>query len=123
MAKLTVFYNGRCPVCDGGIRWERNRLEPIMKSVIDWVDINSEPGRLLHHGVDLDEVRKKLHAEDDQGKLYVGVKAFAAMWRLIPSMQWAGAFISIPVISFISALIYDVFAEILYKWNRYRGRW
>ena len=88
---LTVYYNTRCPVCDAGIDWQRNKLVALVKSgVISFRDINQEPDVLAGHGADVDDVRRRLHATDESGRLIVGADVMIAIWRLDTGRGLAG---------------------------------
>lgn len=40
-SRLVVWYNTKCPVCDGGINWQRNRLVRAARAgAIEFRDIN-----------------------------------------------------------------------------------
>ena len=44
LASLTVWYNTRCPVCDAGIDWQRNKLLALVRAgTIEFRDINEQP--------------------------------------------------------------------------------
>jgi predicted DCC family thiol-disulfide oxidoreductase YuxK len=86
---------------------------------IEWLDINKEPEALAHRGVEIDEVRRKLYVEDEQGNLHVGAAAFAALWSETPRQR----LLSMPGLKTVSRWVYDAFAAVLYAWNRQRGRW
>ena len=86
---LTVFYNTRCPVCDYGITWQKRRLMAAVKAgAIVFRDINLESDALLAQGATLEDVRRRLHALDGQGRLLVGADVAAAIWRLTPGEGW-----------------------------------
>ena len=45
--RLIVWYNTRCPVCDAGIDWQRNRLLAAVRAGhIAFLDINEQPDAL-----------------------------------------------------------------------------
>jgi predicted DCC family thiol-disulfide oxidoreductase YuxK len=70
---LTVWYNTKCPVCNAGIDWQRSRLVRAARAgAITFRDINLEPDALAHLGATIDDVRRRLHGVDTQGRLYVG---------------------------------------------------
>ena len=82
---LTVYYNTKCPVCSAGIDWQRNRLVQAARTgIIEFRDINPEPDALSHFGARLEDVRRRLHAVDADGHLYVGADCAIAIWRLTP---------------------------------------
>ena len=49
MAKLKVYYNSACPVCDAGIRGQRQRMAECALD-IQWIDIHSRPQALVDMG-------------------------------------------------------------------------
>jgi predicted DCC family thiol-disulfide oxidoreductase YuxK len=119
-----VYFNSRCPVCDAGVAGQRARMASEgSRSDIEWVDINHDSNALADRGVTIDDVRRKLYVEDEQGKLHVGSEAFAALWCETPGQRGRGRLVSLPVLSAVSRWAYNAFAAALYAWNRYRGRW
>ena len=86
---LTVWYNTRCPVCDAGIDWQRNKLLAAVRAGhLSFRDINEEPAALAAYGASLDDVRRRLHATDESGRLIVGADVAIAMWQLTPGEGW-----------------------------------
>src|SRR4051794_9760722 len=70
--RLVVWYNTRCPVCDAGIDWQRNKLlSAVRAGDISFSDINEQPDALAGFGVSLDDIRRRLHATDESGRLIV----------------------------------------------------
>jgi predicted DCC family thiol-disulfide oxidoreductase YuxK len=123
-ARLTVFYNTRCPVCDYGIARQKRRLiEAVKSGVIEFRDINLEPDRLKAYGATLEDIRRRLHAVDDAGRLLVGADVAAAVWRLTPGEGWLAALTANRLTAPVSRFIYDRFADLLYTWNRRKGHW
>jgi predicted DCC family thiol-disulfide oxidoreductase YuxK len=121
---LTVWYNTRCPVCDGGITRQKRRLiEAIKAGRIEVRDINLEPAALAGHGASLEDIRRRLHATDDQGSLLVGADVAIAVWKATPGEGWLAALFGNPVALPLTRCAYDRFADLLYAWNRRKGRW
>jgi len=121
---LTVSYNTRCPVCDAGIDRQRNKLlAAVQAGTIAFRDINLEPEALAAYGASLDEVRRRLHATDAQGRLLVGADVAIAVWRLTPGEHWLGAFAGSRVVRPLARFVYDRFADLLYAWNKRKGHW
>jgi predicted DCC family thiol-disulfide oxidoreductase YuxK len=121
---LTVYYNTKCPVCDAGIDFQRNRLVKAARAgAIAFRDINLEPDALAPYGAALNDVRRRLHATDAGGRLYVGIDCAAAIWERTPGDGWLAWLVSRPVVHPIAAFCYDRFADVLYAWNRRNGRW
>src|SRR4051794_400891 len=122
--RLVVWYNTRCPVCDAGVSWQRNKLLALVRAgTVSFEDINFEPRALAAFGVSLDDVRRRLHATDQSGRLVVGADVAIAIWRLTPGEHWLAWLAGNPVILPLTRIAYDRFADLLFAWNRRKGRW
>ena len=123
-SKLTVWYNTKCPVCDGGIRWQRSRLvKAAREGAIEFRDINEEPDALAGWGADVNDVRRRLHGLDESGRLYIGAACAREIWRRTPGDGWLARLLDLPVLRQISGFGYDRFADLLFAWNRWMGHW
>ena len=89
---MTVWYNTRCPVCDAGINWQRNRLPGSRprRPRLAFLDINEQPDALARYGASVDDVRRRLHATNEAGHLIVGADVAVAMWQVTPGAGLAG---------------------------------
>lgn len=124
LPKLTVWYNTKCPVCDGGINWQRNRLVAAARTgVIEFRDINLEPEALVSRGSSLDDVRRRLHGLDEAGCLFIGADCAIEIWRRTPGDAWLARLAGLPLVRPIARFTYDRFADLLFAWNRRKGRW
>ena len=124
LPKLTVWYNAKCPVCDAGIDWQRNRLALAVKAgEIEFRDINLEPDALAHRGASIEHVRRRLHALDADGRLFIGADCAIEIWRRTPGERWLASLLGFPVMRQLSGFAYDRFASLLYAWNRRTGHW
>ena len=86
-------------------------------------DINQRPDALARFDIDVEAIRKKLHALDDQEDLLIGAEVAIAMWTITPGLTWLGHLAGNPIIRPISKKVYDVLAHFLYRWNKRRGHW
>ncbi|TGP19231.1 MULTISPECIES: DCC1-like thiol-disulfide oxidoreductase family protein [unclassified Mesorhizobium] len=121
---LTVWYNTRCPVCDAGISRQKRRLiEAVKAGRIEFRDINFEPSILSAFGASLEDIRRRLHATDAEGRLLVGADVAIAVWRMTPGESWLAALFGNPIALPLTRFAYDRFADLLYAWNRSKGRW
>lgn len=121
---LTVWYNTRCPVCDAGIRHQKQRLIQAVKAGrIAFRDINLEPEALARYGASLEDIRRRLHATDAAGRLLVGADVAIAIWRATPGEAWLASLLGNLVFLPVTRFVYDRFADLLYAWNRRNGRW
>jgi predicted DCC family thiol-disulfide oxidoreductase YuxK len=82
--KLTIWFDGSCPLCRREIALMR-RLD--LRGAIDFVDV----GEAAAAGcpVDRAELLARFHAREN-GQLLSGAAAFAAMWRAIPLLRPLG---------------------------------
>ena len=122
--RLVVWYNTRCPVCNAGIDRQRNRLIAAVEAgTIAFRDINLEPQALATHGASLEDIRRRLHATDESGRLLVGADVAIAIWQLTPGERWLAALTGNAVMRPVTRFVYDRFADLLYAWNRRKGHW
>lgn len=124
LAPLTVWYNTKCPVCNAGISRQQRKLRAAAKSgAIVFRDINLEPEALRTYGVGVDDVRRRLHATDPEGRLHVGADCAIEIWRRTPGDAWLAGVVGLPVVKSIARVVYDRFADVLFAWNKRNGRW
>ncbi|ART80735.1 thiol-disulfide oxidoreductase DCC family protein [Oceanisphaera avium] len=81
---LTVFYDGRCGLCDREIAFYRRHATP--NSII-WRDIWQQETALLAAGLTEAQCLQKLHLLDEQGQLHTGVDAFILLWYSVPKLR------------------------------------
>jgi predicted DCC family thiol-disulfide oxidoreductase YuxK len=91
MTKLTVWYDGGCPLCLREIALMR-RLD--RRSAISFVDVANGQADCP---IDRSLLLARFHARQD-GVIYSGAAAFAAMWRVIPLLRPLGLVARNPVI-------------------------
>ena len=121
---LTVWYNTRCPVCNGGIDWQRNKLLAAVRAGrIAFRDINEQPDALASYGASLDDVRRRLHATDETGRLIVGADVAIAIWQMTPGEGWLATLLGNRLMLPVTRFGYDRFADMLFAWNKRKGRW
>jgi predicted DCC family thiol-disulfide oxidoreductase YuxK len=89
----------------------------------EWHDIHANPDVLKGLGVGQEEVRKKLYVVDAGGNIRAGADAFATLWQQTPGQRLLGRVIALPVFRVLARAGYNLFAVILYRWNKAKGRW
>lgn len=117
-AAATVYYNSACPVCDAGIRSQRGRMQGCE---VNWVDVHQHPQAAQALGLELEQVRERLHVRSADGQMHIGADALAALWSQSPGQRWLGALTR--RLRWLSRPLYNAFARGLYRWNRRRGHW
>ncbi|TIW14522.1 MAG: DUF393 domain-containing protein, partial [Mesorhizobium sp.] len=74
-------------------------------------------------GASLEDIRRRLHATDAEGRLLVGADVAVAVWRMTPGESWLATLLGNPIALPLTRFAYDRFADLLYAWNRRKGRW
>jgi predicted DCC family thiol-disulfide oxidoreductase YuxK len=121
---LTVWYNTKCPVCNAGIDWQHNRLVQAARAgTIAFRDINQEPDALARFGAGVEDVRRRLHGVDAEGRLHVGADCAVEIWRRSPGDAWIARLFGWRGMRPLVRFAYDRFADLLYAWNRRTGHW
>ena len=105
---ITVFYDGKCGLCSREIG-HYMRISP-PKTFI-WRDIANEPQHLKKINVSQSSALKRLHVTDHKGTIHIGIDAFIAIWRHLPSWYLLAFICSMPGIRFILKLFYNKFAD------------
>jgi predicted DCC family thiol-disulfide oxidoreductase YuxK len=118
-----VYYNSACPVCNAGIKSQRQRMSASGVDGVEWVDVHKHPEAASEVGASLEQVRERLYVRDPDGKLNVGADAFMRLWEATPGQRWLARLLSLPVVRMLTRLAYNAFASLLYQWNRIKGRW
>jgi len=78
---------------------------------------------LAHFGTSLDDIRRRLHATDEAGRLIVGADVAIALWRRTPGEGWLATMLGNRVALLFTRFFYDRFADLLFAWNKRSGRW
>lgn len=119
-SSIKVYYNSACPVCNAGINAQKNKMT---NCGIEWNDVHIQSGVYKEVSPDLEFVRKKLHVIDEEGKIKIGIEAFVAIWKHSPGEHWKATLVSLPIVKQILTFTYNLFAWLLYQWNRHKRRW
>jgi predicted DCC family thiol-disulfide oxidoreductase YuxK len=117
---LKVYYNSACPVCKAGIDAQRGKMGD---DDVDWKDVHCDISARGEIDADLEFVRERLHVQDEQGRVFVGVDAFAALWERSPGEGWKATLLRLPVVHALCVGAYNAFARYLYRWNRRKKHW
>ena len=122
-ASAKVYYNSACPVCNAGVKGQRERMEACGVTDVEWIDVHSNPQAVREVGADLETGRETLHVKTADGEIARGADAFTALWSRTRGQHWLAALVRLPLLHALSQLAYKVFARLLYRWNRWLGHW
>ena len=118
-----VYYNSACPVRNAGIKGQRQCMEACGIEDIEWVDVHTNPEAVSEVSASLEQVRERLHVKESDGQLNVGADAFTRLWSQTRGQRWLAKLLRLPVLKQLTHLAYNVFARLLYRWNRAKGHW
>ena len=111
----TVFYDGGCPVCSREISQYRRAVGAERLAFIDAADC---PDEALADGLTREAALARLHVRLADGSMVSGVAAFAALWRQLPRLAWAGRIAGSPVVLPFLAVGYQMFLTARRLWRR-----
>lgn len=109
---VTIFYDGKCSLCAKEINHYK-RIAPAGTFVYE--DITQSENALNASGISLKDGLKWLHAQDDNGKLHIGVDAAILIWSQLKRWKLLAQFISLPMMYSIAGWCYKQFAEWRFK--------
>jgi predicted DCC family thiol-disulfide oxidoreductase YuxK len=87
LEKLTLFYDGACPLCQAEILFLSGRNQA---NLLEFVDINSTQFDPLKVGVSCEAALAAMYGQFSSGKLIQGVSVFPEAYRRanLPRMAW-----------------------------------
>ena len=109
-AKLTIFFDGGCPLCKREVDFLQSRNQ---KGYLSFIDINTSDFYLdLKYGITYKQAMERIHAFKSDGSLIKDIKVFQEAYTLI-GLGWIYAPTKFP--------IFDKFIEFIYGiWAKYR---
>ncbi|MEM9937460.1 MAG: DUF393 domain-containing protein [Pseudomonadota bacterium] len=101
-----VYFDGSCPLCQKEIGlYQRMRGGEAIK----WVDV-SDPNALSHvDDLSCSVAMKRFHIRQADGTLVSGGRAFPELWKQLPTLRWIGLISSVPPISWLAVIAYQLF--------------
>ena len=85
--KLTVFYDGACPLCDREISFYRRRKGA---GGVSWVDVSRSPEEEVAPGLSKERALARFHVRNADGTIVSGGAAFAGLWAVLPGFRLLG---------------------------------
>ena len=121
---IKVYYNSACPVCNAGIKVQRQRMESCgIKNDIEWVDVHNNPKAVSELNVPLEQIRERLYVSNSRGELSIGIDAFIYLWQQVPSQRWLAILLQPSIMKPLAHSTYNGFARLLYLWNKALKHW
>ena len=95
--KITIFYEGACPIC---IR-DRRRYERLARGAAErivWFDINGREAQLRARGIDPEKALLALHVMDGRGRILSSIDAYVLLLDNIPLLKPLARLIDLPLV-------------------------
>ena len=103
--RLTVYFDGACPLCAKEIGFYRRR--PGADDVC-WVDISEAAGDVAPD-LSFDTAMARFHVRSRDGSLESGGAAFSRLWSEMPGFRLIGRFTRLPPIAWLLERAYRFF--------------
>ena len=108
--KLTIFFDGGCPLCKREVDFMQSRNQ---KGFLEFIDINSSDfSSRFNNRIPYKQAMERIHAFKSDGSIIKNIKVFQEAYDLI-GLGWIYAPTKIPIV--------DKFFEFIYGlWAKYR---
>ncbi len=103
--KLTVFYDGSCPLCASEIDLY-NRAD--CRQALRFVDVSSE-NFTGDAQITQAQALARFHIRLPDGQQLSGARGFIEVWRLLPSWNWMAKLADRPAVAPVLELLYRLF--------------
>lgn len=106
--KLTIFYDGRCPLCVA----EMNALQRYdeQKQLIRLENIHSNGFKDRFPHIDVNAANRVLHGVDENGDLLKGLDVTVRAWELVDRKRWL-RILRWPIVRLVADQSYLFFAK------------
>ena len=107
-AKLTIFFDGGCPLCKREVDFLQSRNQ---KGYLSFIDINTFDFYLdLKYGITYKQAMERIHALRSDGSVIKDIKVFQEAYNLI-GLGWIYAPTKIPIFDKFINFIYGIWAK------------
>jgi len=116
--KLTVLYDGACPLC----RREIGVYRGLQSSTpVCFADVR-DSALSLPSGTTREQLLARFHVLDNDGRLLSGAQAFLALWAALPGWRWLARVGRVPGVAWAMELGYRVFLRVRPMLQRWASR-
>lgn len=117
-ARLTVYFDGACPVCSREMAVYRR--QPGAEQCV-WIDASACPEAALGAGLSRESALARFHVRRADGVLVDGMRGFTVLWRALPRFAWVGRVASIGPLPLLLDAAYSVFLRVRPLWQGARA--
>lgn len=108
-ARVTVFFDGSCPLCTREIDFYRRRAGA---DAVSWVDVSAVESEAVAPGLTRDAAMARFHVRRGDGALLSGGAAFAELWRALPGFRRIGRIAAIWPLTPLLEVAYRAFLPV-----------
>ena len=106
--KLTIFFDGGCPICKREVEFLQSRNQ---RGYLSFIDINTSDFYLdFKYGITYKQAMERIHALKSDGSIIKDIKVFQEAYTLI-GLGWIYAPTKIPIFSKFIDFIYGIWAK------------
>ena len=109
---ITVYFDGACKYCSKEINYYKTISST---EEFKWIDVAENPDAMIDYNITQAEALLFLHAVDNKKNVYIGVEAFALIWKNLRHWKLLGHLVSLPLIKLALRHIYEIFAKRRFK--------
>ena len=107
-AKLTIFFDGGCPLCQREVDFLQSRNE---EGNLNFIDINSSDFLFeLEYGITYKQAMERIHAVRKDGSIIKDIRVFQEAYSLI-GLGWVYAPTKLPILDMLAKFIYILWAK------------
>ena len=118
LGRLTLLYDGDCPLC----RREIGFYSALAGAEhVDWVDVSRAPVDALPADVTREAALARLHAVEPDGRVLTGAGAFLAVWWRLRSFRWLARVLDRPALQPPLEAAYRLFLRVRPHLQRLAG--
>jgi len=107
MEKLTIFYDGKCFLCENRIK---HFLSLDQASMLSGRDYTKSDFDVSTYHLRISDLDKYMHSIDSSGNVYQGIDTFIEIFKRIPQYKKVSALLRIPPLKMIARGLYHIFA-------------
>lgn len=108
-ARLTVLYDGACPLCSREIAWYRRQTA---REAIRWVDVAHCADAELPQGIGREAALRRFHVLEADHRLLGGAAAFARLWTAYPRLARYARLYRLPGVAPLMEYAYRLFLRL-----------
>lgn len=114
--KLTVYFDGACPLCQREIGFISNQVS---SDTVTFLDVSTDAQQDLGDNLDQNKAMKRFHVRRADGTLLSGAAAFAEIWKKTVWMKPIGYLVGAPGLTRFFDWLYDRFLLIRPRLQRF----